>query len=139
MTKYEKRIVKKGFSILLLAVIVGMALALGVFLPTAAGAEAVEVLPVSADLMEVMQEYAVMPVVVFCCIIGAVLKNAFETFNNKLIPVVLIPVGVVCVLWMNNWQLSPDTVFAGACSAMLSVGLHSTGKHVLEAFKPPEQ
>lgn len=105
----------------------------------AAHAEAAETMLVSGELLEIVKKYAVLPVVAFCCIVGWVLKNAFVNFNNKLIPVVLIPVGVVCVLWLNNWSFTPDTAFAGVCSAMMAVGLHGTGKHAVEAFKPPEQ
>lgn len=109
----------------------------------AANAEAAAELPISDDLLALIQEYAVMPVTVVCLIVGMILKNAFTTFNNKLIPIVLIPVGIVAVLWMNGWYITPDTVFAGVCSAVASIGLHSGGKNTIEALKtalkPPEQ
>lgn len=101
----------------------------------AANAEAAADLPISGDLLALIQEYAVMPVTVFCLIVGVILKNAFANFNNKLIPVVLIPVGIVAILWMNGWNITPDTVFAGVCSAVASIGLHSGGKNTIEALK----
>lgn len=109
----------------------------------AANAEVADELPISGDLLAIIQQYAVMPVAAFCFIVGMILKNAFTSFNNKLIPIVLIPVGIVAVLWMNGWSITPDTVFAGVCSAVASIGLHSGGKNTIEALKtalkPPEQ
>jgi hypothetical protein len=137
--KTMKKTTQKTIGVFLLAVIAVLFIMSTAWLPVLAFAETAEQLPFSTDLLDVVQQYAVMPVVVFCCIIGAVLKNAFAGFNNKLIPVALIPVGVVCVLWINGWKFTPDTVFAGVCSAVASVGLHATVKHLGEAFKPPEQ
>lgn len=92
----------------------------------------------ASDLATLVQQYAVAPVVVVCLAVGCVLKHAWEAFNTKLVPVVLLPIGIVGVLWMRGWAFTPENAFAGFCSAAIAVYLHSTGKHVMEYLKPPE-
>lgn len=93
------------------------------------------------DLLGIVQQYAVIPVTVFCLAVGWILKHAFEEFNNKYIPLILVPAGIIAVLWTNSWSVTPETVFAGFCSAVFAVYLHSTGKHLFadKETKPPEQ
>lgn len=90
------------------------------------------------NVLEYIQQYAVIPVAVVCFMAGWLLKNVFDAFNSKYIPIVLLPIGIVGVLWMNGWNFTPQNVFAGICSAALAVYAHSAGKHVIEALKPPE-
>ena len=65
------------------------------------------------------------------------LKNVWEGFNNKYIPLVLLPVALVGVLWLNGWAVTPENVMAGICSAALAVYIHNTGKHIAE-LKPSD-
>lgn len=138
-----KKTTRKGFSVFLLAVIAALCVVLVVWLPGWAAAEDADSIPEAFNLMAIIEQYAVIPVTVVCLDVGWVLKNAFEKFNNKYIPLALFPVAVVGVLWMRGWAFTPDTFFAGFCSAALAVYIHSGGKHTMEALmgkksEPPE-
>ena len=138
-----KKTTRKVFSVFLLAVIAALCVVLVVWLPGWAVAEAEASIPEAFNLMAIIEQYAVIPVTVVCMGVGWVLKNAFEKFNNKYIPLALFPVAVVGVLWMRSWAFTPDTFFAGFCSAALAVYIHSGGKHTMEALlgkksEPPE-
>lgn len=139
-----KKTTRKIFSVFLQAVIAALCLVLVVWLPGWAAAEAAATIPEASNLLAIIEQYAVIPVTAVCLGVGWVLKNAFEKFNNKYIPLALFPVAVVGVLWMRGWAFTPDTFFAGFCSAALAVYIHSGGKHAWEALKqektePPEQ
>lgn len=90
------------------------------------------------NIVEFIQQYAVLPVAVVCFMAGWLLKHVFENFNNKYIPLILAPIGIVGVLWTNGWAVTPENVLAGICSAALAVYAHSAAKHTVEALKPPE-
>lgn len=137
---------KKLFAVSLLAVIALLFGCIGFGLPALASAEALNVLPENLNLLAIVDQYAVIPVTVFCLGVGWMLKNALPKFDNNYIPLALFPVAVVGVLWTRSWAFTPDTFFAGFCSAALAVYIHSGGKHALEALmtkkeetKPPEQ
>lgn len=138
-----KKTTRKVFSVFLLLVISALCVVMVVWLPGWATAEAEASIPEAFNLMDIIEQYAVIPVTVVCLGVGWVLKNAFEKFNNKYIPLALFPVAVVGVLWMRSWAFTPDTFFAGFCSAALAVYIHSGGKHTMEALmgkknEPPE-
>lgn len=138
-----KKTTRKIFAATILTVIAVLFGCIGFCLPAWANAESVTALPEAVNLMAIIEQYAVIPVTAVCLGVGWVLKNAFEKFNNKYIPLALFPVAVVGVLWMRGWAFTPDTFFAGFCSAALAVYIHSGGKHAWEALKqektePPE-
>ena len=89
------------------------------------------------NIMEIISKYAVIPVAAVCFLVGWLLKNVWEGFNNKYIPLVLLPVALVGVLWLNSWAVTPENVMAGICSAALAVYIHNTGKHLAE-LKPSD-
>lgn len=89
------------------------------------------------DIMSIIQQYAVIPVAAACFLLGWLLKNVWQAFPNKYIPLVLLPVALVGVLWLNGWAVTPANVMAGLCSAALAVYIHQNGKHLIAA-KPPD-
>ena len=89
------------------------------------------------DIMGIIQDFAIVPVAAFCFIVGWLTKNIWEGFPNKFIPLLLLPLGVVGVLWLNAWAVTPETIMAGISSAALAVYAHQTGKHIAE-LKPPD-
>lgn len=89
------------------------------------------------DIMSIIQQYAVIPVAAACFLLGYLLKNVWEAFPNKYIPLVLLPVALVGVLWLNAWAVTPANVMAGICSAALAVYIHQNGKH-LKKTEPPD-
>ena len=84
------------------------------------------------DIIGIIQQYAVIPVAAVCFLVGLLLKNVWENFPNRFIPLVLLPVALVGVLWLNGWAITPENIMAGICSAALAVYAHSTGKHLIE-------
>ena len=140
-----KKITRKVFSVFLLTMFAVLFGCIFFVLPAWASAESIAALPAAFDPLAIVQEYAVIPVTVVCLAVGWVLKNAFPGFDNNYIPLVLLPVGIVGVLWINGWAFTPETAFAGFCSAALAVYIHSGSKHLWEAWqtkkeesKPPE-
>lgn len=89
------------------------------------------------DIMAIIQDYALVPVAVACFLVGWLLKNVWEGFPNKYIPLVILPIAIVGVLWLNGWAITPENVMAGISSAALAVYAHQTGKHIAE-LKPPD-
>lgn len=89
------------------------------------------------DIMAIIQDYALVPVAVACFLVGWLLKNVWSGFPNKIIPVVLLPLAIVGVLWLNGWAVTPENIMAGISSAALAVYAHQTGKHLVE-IKPPD-
>ena len=89
------------------------------------------------DIMAIIQDYALVPVAVACFLVGWLLKNVWEGFPNKFIPLVLLPLAIVGVLWLNGWAVTPENIMAGISSAALAVYAHQTGKNISE-LKPPD-
>ena len=83
------------------------------------------------DILAIMQEYAVLPLAGVCYLVGWLLKNSWAQFPNKFIPLAMLPVGLVGVLWLNSWALTPHNIMSGICSAALAVYLHQNGKQLL--------
>ena len=90
------------------------------------------------DIMAIVQEYAILPVAAVCVLLGYLLKNTWAAFPNQFIPLVLLPVALVGVLWLNAWAITPENVLAGVCSAALAVYVHQNIKHLGEVAKPPD-
>lgn len=145
MKRKTRIMCKRIFSVALLAMIALLVMSMCFGVPALANAESADA-TIPIDLLGIAQQYAVLPVTVVCLGVGWILKNAFPNFNNNFIPLALFPVGIVGVLWINGFAWTPDTFFAGFCSAGLAVYIHSGGKHLLnfihakqEETKPPEQ
>ena len=88
------------------------------------------------NIIDVIQQYAVIPVTVACLLIGWLVKHIIEIIENKWIPLILVAVGIVGVLWLNAWAFTPQNAMAGLCSAALAVWIHNNYKNMTE--KPPE-
>lgn len=82
------------------------------------------------DIMSIVEQYAIIPVAAVCWMVGWLLKHVWEGFPNRFIPVAILPIGMVSVLWLNGWAVTPETVLGGVCSAALAVWLHQTGKQL---------
>lgn len=87
------------------------------------------------DIMGIIQQFAIIPVAAACFLFGWLLKNVWEGFPNKYIPLVLLPIALVGVLWLNGWEITPENIMAGICSAALAVYAHQTGKHLVTDSK----
>ena len=90
------------------------------------------------DIMAIIQQYALIPVAAACFLFGWLLKNVWADFPNEYIPLLLLPVAVAGVLWLNGWEVTPQNIMAGVCSAALAVYLHQNGKHLIVKTDPPQ-
>lgn len=84
------------------------------------------------DIMGIIQQYAVVPVAAVCFMLGYMLKRVFATFPDNFVPLALLPVGIVGVLWVNGWAVTPENIIAGICSAALAVYLHQNYKQLTD-------
>lgn len=82
------------------------------------------------DIMSIVEQYAVIPVAAVCWMVGWLMKHVWEGFPNRFIPVAIVPIGIVSVLWLNAWAVTPETILGGVCSAAAAVWLHQVGKHL---------
>lgn len=123
-----------AFSIIAAAVLLCLA-------PFLANAEGMTTLPALFDPIEIIQQYALVPVTLACLLIGWLLKHIVTSLDNKWIPLILAMVGIVGVLWMNTWALTPANFLSGLCSAALAVWIHNNYKNLSQGkdMKPPEQ
>lgn len=80
------------------------------------------------DIMSIVEQYAIIPVTAVCWMVGWLLKHVWEGFPNRFIPVAILPIGIVSVLWLNAWAVTPETILGGVCSAAAAVWLHQMGK-----------
>ena len=85
------------------------------------------------NLYEIISQYVNMPLTAVCFMWGYLLKHLWAGFRNELIPVALLPVGIVGNLWLNQWTVTPEVMMVGICSVAAAVYLHTTGKHIVEA------
>lgn len=82
------------------------------------------------DIMSIVEQYAIIPVAAVCWMVGWLLKHVWEGFPNRYIPVAILPIGIVSVLWINAWAVTPETILGGVCSAAAAVWLHQVGKQL---------
>lgn len=88
------------------------------------------------DIMAIIEQYALIPVAAVCWMLGWLLKHVWEGFPNRFIPVVLLPIAIVGVLWINGWAVTPENILAGICSAAVAVYAHQTVKQITETDPP---
>lgn len=125
----------------LLSMCIVLAAVLLCLIPFLANAEGMTTLPALFDPIEIIQQYAMVPVTLACLLIGWLLKHIITSLDNKWIPLILAMVGIVGVLWMNTWALTPANFLSGLCSAALAVWIHNNYKNLSQGkdMKPPEQ
>ena len=85
------------------------------------------------DIMTFVEQYALIPVAAVCWLMGWLLKHVWADFPNRFIPVVLLPIAIVGVLWLNAWAVTPENVLAGICSAAVAVYAHQAVKQITKA------
>lgn len=85
-------------------------------------------------IMEMVQQYAVLPAALVCGIIGFLIKHTFTKIPNNFIPLILTIMGVVLVFAINSWAFTMDTLLSGVCSGTLAVGIHQLIKQLFEKY-----
>lgn len=87
------------------------------------------------DVMTIIQQYAVIEVAAVCFLLGYLLKHTFAGFPDEFIPLLLGVVAIVAALWLNGWDITPENILKGVCSAALAVYAHQNGKQLSSAVK----
>lgn len=64
-----------------------------------------------------------------CFGIGIILKNSLDFIPNKYIPLINGILGIILNVWLNNWELTPQTIFGGLVSGLSSTGIFETLKN----------
>ena len=90
------------------------------------------------DVMNLLKEYAVVPVAMLCWIVGYALKHYVVKLPSNYIPLILGVIGVGCVVWI-NLAFTFDLLLSGLCSAALAVWAHQVGKQILSANEDNEE
>lgn len=88
------------------------------------------------QLMEVLEKNVNITIVLFCLVIGAVIKHFVTKLDNTYIPLILLVSGIVfsIILAIPTGELKTDTVnviITGIASAVASIGIHQTGKTLM--------
>lgn len=74
----------------------------------------------------------IVPVIVGICLcIGYVIKSSLDFIPNKYIPLIMLIIGLVINIWLNN-SISPDIVLGGMFSGLSSTGLHQIFKNLIQ-------
>ena len=62
---------------------------------------------------------------------GIILKNSLDFIPNKYIPLINGVLGIILNVWLNNWELTPQTIFEGLLSGLSSTGIFETLKNTI--------
>lgn len=83
--------------------------------------------------MDILNSFVNPVVVCFCLIVGYVIKHLLPNVSNRIIPAVVVVVGIIVSLWMNQWAvITPDIIISGALSGLVSTGMHQFFKQWIE-------
>ena len=66
-----------------------------------------------------------------CLALGYALKNAFEKFPNKYIPLTALFVGTTLAIVLNFQNLTADIILSGMISGLASTGLYELLKNLI--------
>jgi len=83
------------------------------------------------DIMEIIQQYAAVPVILACFGIGFVLKHAITKLDNKYIPLIEVVLGVLFNAWIHA-AFTFDVFLVGVASGLAAVGFFQFGKQLFE-------
>lgn len=83
--------------------------------------------------MDILNSFVNPVVVCFCLIVGYVVKHLLPNVSNRVIPAVVVVVGIIVSLWINQWAvITPDIIISGALSGLASTGMHQFFKQWIE-------
>ena len=71
-------------------------------------------------------------VITGCCVLGYLLKNSFESFPNRQIPLTLALTGIFIYIGLRG--ISIENVVSGAVMGLASVGLHQNFVKYIEGI-----
>jgi hypothetical protein len=84
-------------------------------------------------ILNTINDYIVVTVVLACLVVGYIIKHAVPTDKiNKFIPLILSVLGIVLNLWINSFKVTPDIIISGLTSGLASTGMHQAFKQFIE-------
>jgi hypothetical protein len=84
------------------------------------------------DILEILTS-ATMPVITIICLcVGYVMKHWVKDMDNRIIPTVMLILGIIIAFWQNGWLLTPEILMTGMVSGLASTGLHQVFKQWLD-------
>ena len=66
-----------------------------------------------------------------CLAMGYALKNAFEKFPNKFIPLTAMCIGMVLAIVLNLHSITAEIILGGMISGLASTGLYEMLKNLI--------
>ena len=66
-----------------------------------------------------------------CLLVGYALKNAFDKFPNKYIPLCALCVGTVIAVVINLPNITAEVILGGMISGLASTGLHELLRNLI--------
>lgn len=85
------------------------------------------------DIVELLNQ-GIMPIITIICLcIGYIMKHWIEDVDNRIIPTVVLIVGVIIAIWINK-AFDAEILMTGMVSGLASTGLHQVFKQWIEKF-----
>ena len=66
-----------------------------------------------------------------CLAMGYALKNAFEKFPNKFIPLTAMCIGMILAIVLNLHNITAEIILGGMISGLASTGLHELLRNLI--------
>ena len=83
--------------------------------------------------VEILNTWVNPTIVCLCLVVGYIIKHLLPKVSNRVIPTVVVIVGIVTALWINQWGIiTPDIILSGALSGLASTGLHQLFKQWID-------
>ena len=57
------------------------------------------------DILNILNTWVNPTVVCFCLIVGYIVKHLLPKVSNRIIPTVVVVVGILISLWLNQWAV----------------------------------
>ncbi len=83
--------------------------------------------------MEMFDTYLIPAIIGLCLVVGYVVKHWIKDVDNKVIPTLVVCLGVVMSAWLNDWAVTPEIILGGALSGLASTGLHQLFKQWIDS------
>lgn len=84
--------------------------------------------------INVLMEYCNAVTTGICLCVGFMLKP-WKKIPNKAIPTIMGILGIVIMVWINQWKATPEIILAGLISGLASTGLYEAFKKLIGGGK----
>lgn len=84
--------------------------------------------------MAMFMEYISPIVMLFCLVVGWVIKGFANDKVSKFIPIFVMLLGILCNLWYTDWTFAFPVVVTGAVSGLASTGLYEAIDNMFKLF-----